>query len=65
MPASNGNSLLHNFLTNLLDRVRSLALPADNDTMWMVDDSSFEKMGAIMAMNGNNQLGLYDEFSTC
>ena len=64
MPASCGKSPFHNFLTNLLDRVRSRTLPADSDAMWMVDDSSFKKMDAMMTKNGNKLLGLYDEFST-
>lgn len=30
----------------------------------MLDEASFEKMGAIMSTNNNKLLGLYDEMST-
>jgi len=36
----------------------------DDAATWMVYDASFEKMGALMAANGNRILGLYDELST-
>ena len=57
MPASSGKSPFHNFLTNLLDRVRSHILPADSDVIWMVDDSSFKNMGAMIAKKWKQIVG--------
>ena len=31
---------------------------------WFLQDSSFEKMGELMSLNGGRLLGLYDEFSS-
>ena len=62
MPTGSGKTPLCGFLTNLVDKVRSCA-ETDDDTPWMVDDASMEKMGAMMANNGSRLLGLYDELS--
>jgi len=63
MPTGSGKTPLCGFLTNLLDKVRTCA-EIDEDTPWMVDDASMEKMGAMMANNESRLLGLYDELST-
>ena len=44
MPTGSGKTPLCGFLTNLVDKVRSCA-ETDDDTPWMVDDASMEKMG--------------------
>ena len=33
------------------------------DPTWILDDASFEKMGALMHSNASRLLGLYDELS--
>jgi hypothetical protein len=35
----------------------------EQDPAWLVDDSSFEKMGSLMHENSSRLLGLYDELS--
>lgn len=64
MPTSTGKSPLCTFLSDLLDKVCSKSAKDDDPGTWMVYDATFEKMGALMAANGNRLLGLYDEFST-
>ena len=59
MPTGSGKTPLCGFLTNLLDQVHSCT-ETDEDTPWMVDDASMEKMGAMMANNGSKLLGLYE-----
>ena len=34
-----------------------------DDPVWLVDDATFEKMGALMSENDGRLLGLYDELS--
>lgn len=46
-----------------MQKVRSLAGVGDGDPAWILDDASFEKMGALMNCNASRLLGLYDEFS--
>ena len=35
----------------------------DTDPTWLLQDATFEKMGALMAENGGRQLGMFDELS--
>lgn len=63
MPTGSGKSTLFRYLYSLLQKVRSIAGVADEDPAWVLDDSSFEKMGALMHNNASRLVGLYDEFS--
>ena len=38
-------------------------LCTDADPAWLLQDATFEKMGALMAENGGRLLGMYDELS--
>lgn len=63
MPTGTGKSTLFRYLYNLLVRVRCLAAVPEDDPAWVLDDSSFEKMGALMDLNASRLIGLYDELS--
>ena len=63
MPTGSGKSTLFRYLYSLLQAIRSGAGVVDDDPTWVLDDSSFEKMGVLMHSNGSRLLGLYDEFS--
>ena len=57
------------FLTKLLKRVHNrfedeTSAKIDVACQWLLDEASFEKMGAMMASNNNKIFGLYDELST-
>ena len=69
MPTGSGKTPLHSYLTNLLSKVfekvkDSQSSQTKSDATWLLDEASFEKMGAIMSANDNKLLGLYDELST-
>ena len=36
----------------------------DIESPWLLQDTTFEKMGPLMAENGGRLLGIYDELST-
>ena len=36
----------------------------EDDVAWLLQDATFEKMGALMAQNKGRLLGLYDELSS-
>jgi len=63
MPTGSGKTPLFSFLTDILDKVHSCCA-SDESSAWTVDDATIEKMGAMMANNGNKLLGIYDELST-
>ena len=42
----------------------SLYLAVDTESPWLLQDATFEKMGALMAENGGRLLGMFDELST-
>ena len=58
--------LLFTFLVNLLEKVKDKfdASQQFESPDWVLDDASFEKMGAMMASNNNKLLGIYDELGT-
>ena len=66
MPTGSGKTPLFSYLTNLLKHVQLKCKEASSqgECVWLLDEASFEKMGAIMATNSNKLLGLYDELST-
>ena len=47
MPTGSSKSTFYRHLYNLLTKVRSQCQLGDNDPSWVVDDASFEKMGAL------------------
>lgn len=63
MPTGSGKSTLFRYLFNQLQQIRSLAGVSHEDPTWILDDASFEKMGALMHSNASRLLGLYDELS--
>ena len=64
MPTGSGKSSLFNFFLNLLKKVRERCNRKNIHPSWTVEDSSFEKMGVLMANNDAKLLGLYDELSS-
>ena len=63
MPIGSGKSTLFRYLFNQLQQIRSLARVSREDTTWILNDASFEKMCALMHSNASRLLGLYDELS--
>ena len=61
MPTGAGKSTLFKFLRGSLDTVRKRVTASGKD--WAVEEGSMEKMGAMMAENGNKLIGLYDEIT--
>jgi hypothetical protein len=47
----------------ILEEVRHQCGISELDPTWLVDDASFEKMGALMHENSARLLGLYDELA--
>ena len=64
MPTGSGKSSLFNYFLGLLRNVRQKCKRKDIHPSWTVEESSFEKMGALMASNGGRLLGVYDELSS-
>ena len=48
MPTGSGKSTLLRYLFKKLEQIRSLAGVSREDPTWILDDVSFEKMGALM-----------------
>ena len=63
MPTGSGKSTLFRHLYDLLQRTRTLAGITNDDPSWIMDDATFEKMGALMKENSSRLLGFYDELS--
>lgn len=63
MPTGSGKSTLFRHLYSLLEKVRGLCGLTNDDPTWVVDDATFEKMGALMSDNSARLLGVYDELS--
>ena len=51
MPTGSGKSTLFRHLYSLLEKVRQLCDLDEQNPAWVVDDASFEKMGALMNEN--------------
>ena len=64
MPTGSGKSSLFNYFLGLLRDVRKRCNRKDVHPSWTVEESSFEKMGALMASNDGRLMGLYDELSS-
>ena len=63
MPTGSGKSTLFRHLFTILEEVRCRCGITDADPTWLVDDASFEEMGALMYENSARLLGLYDELA--
>ena len=61
MPTGSGKSSLCKYLRKLVEEAYSKCGLDDSSPSWILDDQSFEKMGASMHENHWKLLGLYDE----
>ena len=64
MQTGSGKTPLYTYLMNLLDEVHKKVHFAQAQHSWLLDHSSFEKMGELMSTNHSKILGFYDELST-
>lgn len=64
MPTGSGKSTLFRHLYSLLSEVRDKTEVEDDSPAWLIDDATFEKMGALMNENASRILGFYDELSS-
>lgn len=64
MPTGSNKSALCKYLYGILSQVRDASGSTSKDALWLVGDSTFEKMGVLMEANGARLLGLYDELSS-
>ena len=64
MPTGSGKSPLFKYLLAILHKTRSKCGLSDRSPAWQLEETTFEKMGAMMAENHSKLLGLYDELST-
>ena len=53
MPTGSGKTPLFSFLTSLLKKVQQKCndISIQQESIWLLDEASFEKMGAIMSVN--------------
>ena len=63
MPTGSGKTSLCKFLQKLLTETRSACGIDETCPPWLLDDQSFEKLGAMMSENNAKSLGLYDDVS--
>ena len=63
MPTGMGKSSLCKWLRKLVREAQKHRGLDDQDSSWLCDDQSFEKMGDLMFHNHWKLLGLYDELS--
>lgn len=61
MPTGMGKSSLCKWLRKLVREAQKHRGLDDQDSSWLCDDQSFEKMGDLMSQNHWKLLGLYDE----
>lgn len=64
MPTGSGKSSLYKYLLGLLRDARAEIGLNEVDPQWLLEEATFEKMGAMMAENHSKLLGLYDELSS-
>lgn len=63
MPTGSGKSTLFRYLYSLLKEIQEIAGIHKDDPAWVIDDATFEKMGALMCENSCRFIGFYDELS--
>ena len=62
MPTGSGKSSLWRYLNKLVEAARQKCLKdKENDSIWLLGDQSFEKLGEMMFFNNWKMLALYDE----
>ena len=64
MPTGSTKSALFQYLQNIIMQIRQKHKYKSHDPVWLLGDTTYEKMGDLMASNENRLLGLYDELST-
>ena len=64
MPTGSVKSPLYKFLLGILRKARAQSGLDEQSPSWLLEEATFEKMGALMAENHSNLLGLYDELSS-
>ena len=66
MQTGSGKTPLFSFHTSLLKKVQQKCndISIQQKSIGLLDEASFEKMGAIMSVNQCKVFGLYDELST-
>ena len=64
MQSGGGKSTLFRHIYKLIERIRSGLHLKEKDPSWVFEDTSFEKMGALMKENSCRLLGFFDELST-
>lgn len=64
MPTGSGKSPLYKYVLSLLRKVRAKVGMDETSPSWLLEEATFEKMGAMMAENHSKLLGLYDELSS-
>ena len=64
MPTGSGKSPLYKHLLNLLRQTRARLDLKETKPSWLLEEATFEKMGAMMAENNAKLLGLYVELSS-
>lgn len=64
IPTRGGKSSLFNYLLGLLRKVRAECNRQEIHPPWNVDETSFEKMGAVTADNNGKRFGIYDKLSS-
>ena len=60
MPPGSTKSPLCNYLREPINKAKKKSMQCEN-TLWMLGDQSFEKLGELMSDNHCKILGLYDE----
>ena len=63
MPRGSGKSTLFRHLYSIVQDIRARSAISEKEPTWVLDDGTFEKMGALMNDNSCRLLGLYDEMS--
>lgn len=62
MPTGNGKSPLYKYFLGLVRKTK--AKMSKEDSSWLLEEATFEKMGAMMSENDWKLLGMYDELSS-
>ncbi len=55
---------LYKFILGLVRKARARRGLGEESPPWLLEEATFEKMGALMAENHSKLLGLYDELSS-
>lgn len=63
MPTGSGKSTLFRHLYSMMQEIRMACGVSDNEPTWVFDDTTCEKVGALMNENSCRLLGFYDEMS--